>query len=137
MTHEQTVRRMIAAWSDQEDETVEELYTPDAAERWPGGRAHEGVDAMMDAEREYRSAFPDYELEVLGRVFEGDDWAAHRWRGVATHEGEFNGVEATGTEVEYEGMAIHRFEGDRIAESWWIADRLAQLRQIGAVEVDG
>lgn len=136
MSHERTVRRMIDAWSDQDYETVEELYTQNAVERWPGGAVHEGVDALKEAEAAYRSAFPDYELEVLGRVFTGDEWAAHRWRGVGTHEGEFNGVEPTGTEVEYEGMAIHAFDGDRIAESWWIADRLAQLRQIGAVDVE-
>lgn len=50
------------------------------------------------------------------------------------HTGAIFGVPATGREIAVTGIAVHRVEDGRIAESWQMVDRLGLLRQIGAEE---
>jgi hypothetical protein len=50
-----------------------------------------------------------------------------------THLGAFQGIEATGREVEIPVIDIVRVEGGRIVEHWNCVDRLGPLAQLGAL----
>jgi len=49
-----------------------------------------------------------------------------------THEGEFQGIAATGRKVEVRGVQIGRFENAQIVERWGSTDELAIMSQLGA-----
>lgn len=131
MDKRELVEQLIAAWTDQDLDALEEIYHPSHVEHW-SDTSFEGLGKMAEAEAKYRRAFPDYTMD-LKLVVEGDDHVAHYWEIQGTHEGEFNGIPPTGKEIQYQGMAIHRIEDGQIIESWWMTDRLQLLRDLGVV----
>ncbi|MCK5251955.1 MAG: ester cyclase, partial [Thermoplasmata archaeon] len=59
-----------------------------------------------------------------------DDHVVNRVRFSGTHEGEFAGIPATHQKVETTGLAMFKFEGDKISEQrveWHILGMLAQV----------
>jgi predicted ester cyclase len=66
-------------------------------------------------------AFPDYHW-ALQRAVHEDPWLAVHLRNTGTHLGPWRGAAATGRPVATEECAMYRFESDRIAEVWVIAD---------------
>jgi predicted ester cyclase len=112
-------------------DALDELFTADAVIHDPGVE-FEGLEALRAGVRGLHAAFPDFHVTVIDPIVEGDTLAT-RYRGEATHRGEFHGVPATGRRVSYDGMLMLRFAGDRIAEYWAQPDMLAVLRQLGAL----
>jgi predicted ester cyclase len=53
--------------------------------------------------------------------------------GRGVHAGELLGIPATNTEVETEGIAIHRVRDGKIAEYWSVTDVARVLQQVGAL----
>jgi predicted ester cyclase len=80
----------------------------------------------------FRAAMPDFAVSVADTVGEGDRLAV-RWVGRGTHRGTMFGEEPTGTTLTVYGTTIFRFEGDRIAEDWEVADEGDLRRQAGAL----
>jgi steroid delta-isomerase-like uncharacterized protein len=80
----------------------------------------------------FRSAFPDWRESVEDVIAE-DDKVVIRVTGRGTHEGEFQGVPPTGTQVTATGIGIGRIEDGRIAEAWAAYDALGLMQQLGAV----
>jgi predicted ester cyclase len=66
-------------------------------------------------------------------VIAEDDKVVLRVTAGGTHQGEFQGIPATGRTVTITGMGIARIEDGRIAESWWDFDALGLMQQLGAV----
>ena len=62
-------------------------------------------------------AFPDIQHEAKDLLFDGDR-VTMRFDGEGTHKEEFAGIKATNKTMRYEGIAIFRMEGSRIAEIW-------------------
>lgn len=83
-----------------------------------------------------REMAPDLTISVNEIVIEGD-LAVARSTLSATHAGPMFGVPATGIRFEIMTMDMHRFEGDRIAETWHVEDWLSALGQIGAMGGEG
>jgi steroid delta-isomerase-like uncharacterized protein len=91
-----------------------------------------GRDGQRQAVRYFLDAFPDLRNEIELLLAEDDLVAAHqRWSG--THRGEFLGVAATGTAVEFTSTAVLRIRDGLIAEAWDEVDMLGVLQQLGAV----
>jgi predicted ester cyclase len=53
-----------------------------------------------------------------------------RVTGHGTHEGEFQGIAATGAQVSASGIGIGRIAGGRIAEAWAAYDALGMREQL-------
>lgn len=70
------------------------------------------------------------------RATEDGELISHHWLITGTHEGEFMGIPPTGNTIKYDGMAFHRLEDGKIAESWWVTNRLRLLRELDAVPSD-
>lgn len=81
--------------------------------------------------RSFRTGFPDLRCVVLDAVREGDRVVC-RWRATGTHRGEFMGIPPTGRGVEFEGLTLLRFQGERLAELWTQYDAFRILGQIGS-----
>jgi predicted ester cyclase len=51
-----------------------------------------------------------------------------------THEGDFMGLEPSGRHAEWTETGILRFEGGKVVESWFEADILGLMQQLGVGE---
>lgn len=126
------VQKVIEAFNAQDLTAFLELYTEDAVIH--GVREeYEGINGLEQFAMNQVSRFPD--VDVRGEdLFATDDRAAARFTLTGTQEGTFLGVEPTGQEVEFPGIAVFRFEDDKIAEQWLIADQLGAMYQLGVIE---
>lgn len=126
------VRRFVREFVNDGDESItDELFTENYVRHDAGGKVEsQGVVEFKEMLRVFRSAFPDIELVVEELVAE-DDIVVFRGTERGTHEGEFMGVDPTGNTFEMAGMAMHRLEKGRIAETWATWDRLAMYQQLG------
>jgi predicted ester cyclase len=81
--------------------------------------------------RPFRGAFPDFEMEIVALVEEGDTVVGH-FRCSGTHLGEWLGVPPTGRRFEnVDEIYIFRVENDRLSAWVGVEDNLTRLRQLG------
>lgn len=119
-------------WNDGNLDTLEELAATDISAHFSGVGEIEGREAYGDAVQLYRSAFPDFTVEI-DEMLSVDDTVVIRYTVYGTHEGELMGVSPTGTDVEIGGITIVRLEDGMVVEEWNQGDMLGMLQQIGAV----
>ena len=75
------------------------------------------------------SAFPDATFSIDERT-SSTDHVTVRWTMTGRHLGDFGSYGATGAILRLEGVAILRFEGGMISESWFQYDRMSLGEQI-------
>lgn len=78
------------------------------------------------------AAFPDLHITIEDMVGESDR-VAWRLTVTGTHQAEFRGVPATGTQVRFAAQYIFRFRDGKIVERWTNFDRLGLMIQLGAI----
>jgi steroid delta-isomerase-like uncharacterized protein len=130
---EATMRSYFAEVFNRHDLSGLDKYWADhLVSHWLGDRTIHGLTAWKQAMTAFFTAFPD-------AVFTPDDlfFAADKgvWRGTwrATQRGDFEGVPASGKNVNWSVIIIARFAGGKLAEDWVEYDRLTLLRQLGAI----
>jgi predicted ester cyclase len=74
-------------------------------------------------------AFPDLYHEI-GLILAEDDLVAAHQRWAGTHGGEFSGVEATGSRVEFTSTAVLKIRDGLIAQAWDEVDVAGLLAQL-------
>jgi predicted ester cyclase len=113
------VRRLAEAVAQHELDVLDELAAGEfarIAKRWV---------------RPFRSAFPDFEMEIVELIAEGDKVVAH-FRCSGTHRGEWLGVPATGRRFEdVDEIYIFKVERGRLVSALGVEDNLARMRQLG------
>jgi steroid delta-isomerase-like uncharacterized protein len=113
---------------------VDELTTEDIVDHeeglpgQPSGR--EGVKFFVNA---MRQGFPDLRLKRIDPTMTDGDLEAARTIVTGTHSGEFMGIPATESTVEFESIDIIRISDGKVAEHWGVTDVLTLMQQIGAV----
>lgn len=95
-----------------------------------------GPDDVREYVSTLRAAVPDINCAVEDLIAEGNK-VVRRDRATGTHQGEFMGIEATGTEAVVKGIHIHRIEDGQIVETWAQNDVMSMLQQFGAIEPPG
>ena len=121
-------------WKDADESAADRLLHPDGliyGLPTPDGQPIRGADQFKPFYRAFRNAFPDVAIELRHVVTQGPLAVAH-CHVRATHAGDGLGVPATGRSVEFEGFAMCRADGDRVAEAWNCFDFLGMYRQLGA-----
>jgi steroid delta-isomerase-like uncharacterized protein len=78
-----------------------------------------------------RRAFPDFHLIIRDQIAEGDK-VVTRVTFHGTHQGQFNGIAATGRQVTWPGMAMDRIANGKVVEMWHVQSTAGLLQQIGA-----
>jgi steroid delta-isomerase-like uncharacterized protein len=106
----------------------EEVVSYDASEPEP----IRGRDAYRAGVEEVLAAFPSRHIRIEDQISEGDR-VVTRWTFTGRHDGELLGIPATGVDVEFNGIDIHRIRNGRIVEEWSSWDTLGLMRQLGAV----
>jgi predicted ester cyclase len=86
----------------------------------------------------FRSAFPDFEMEVIDLIAEGDRVVAH-FKCSGTHRGEWLGVPGTGRRFErVDEIYIFRVQDGKLVSALGVEDNLTRLRQLGiTLRADG
>jgi predicted ester cyclase len=88
-------------------------------------------DDLMAVQRMQRSAAPDLRVHVLDLLGEGDRVVA-RIEVSGTHQGEWEGIAATGRHFTISGMVMRRIADGKIVARWDNLDMLSVMQQIGA-----
>jgi len=89
----------------------------------------EGVKQFISG---LRSGFPDLKFTIEDQIAE-DDRVVARWQAQGTHEGNFQGVPATGKRVNVPGITINRFADGKVVEGWMSLDQLGLMQQLGVL----
>ncbi|MFB6218581.1 MAG: ester cyclase [Halobacteriaceae archaeon] len=130
--NKQLVRRYLDAFNDKDRETLSELVADDVVEHGTHWEV-EGFEEFMGYVEENVDTFADYTGSTDEMVAE-DDTVVVRYTVSGVHDGEYLGIEPTGREVEWTGIAMYRIDDGEIAEIWLESDQLGVLEQLGVVE---
>ena len=130
--NKQLVRRYQEIYNDNNLEALSEvlaevLLTPRIMPGVPPG-----LEGAKAAHRIMLLGFPDYQT-VIEELIAEEDMVAARITMTGTHSGDFMGIPATGTRVEFSGMYIVRIKEGRIVEHWGEEDGVNLLTQLGAL----
>lgn len=127
-------RRAIAAFNARDFAAVDALFAEHfvnhAIASQPIESRPDGPEATKAVIRMIESAFPDFKMEILDLVAEGER-VAFRTAFTGTHDGPYMGIPATGKNVSSEAIHILRISGGKVVEHWSVRDDLTRLRQIG------
>jgi predicted ester cyclase len=102
-------------------EQLDELFEPSAADR-----------ARHDFES-FRAAFPDWRMELMEIVAEGQTVVA-RFICHGTHQGPWQGAAPTGRKMKVDEVFFFRFSNERINSMWGLEDTWKRMRQLGLNE---
>ena len=91
-----------------------------------------GLDVVKQWLTMFAAAFPDGHQVIEDVVAEGDRVVA-RTTFNGTHQGEMQGIPATGKSVSIPSITIFRMDNGKIAEGWLVSDNLGMMQQLGVV----
>jgi len=79
----------------------------------------------------FESSFPDFRMEIVQLVAEGDTVVAH-FRCSGTHRGEWLGVAPTGRRFEdVDEIYVFRVTDGKLSSAGGVEDNLSRMRQLG------
>jgi predicted ester cyclase len=79
----------------------------------------------------FQSAFPDFEMEIVELIAEGEKVVAH-FKCSGTQRGEWLGVPATGRRFEnVDEVYIFHVQGGKLVSALGVEDNLSRMRQLG------
>ena len=119
-------------------EAADEIMAEDCVNHGPGSPPLVGTGQIKRQAMLLRTAIPDLKTTLQDQVAEGDR-VTSRWTGSGTHTAEATfgsrTVPPTGNQVSFDEIRIDRFAEGRIAESWFIPDRMTLWGQLGLLAV--
>ena len=130
-TNKEIVQRVAdEIWNQGNLAAADELFAADFVNHDPNPPGVTDLEGYKGWVVKWRAAFPDYHVEVHDLVAEGDKVGA-RCTVTGTHQGDFFGIEATGTQVTMMMINIYRLADGKIAEVQWSYDLLGVGQQVG------
>jgi predicted ester cyclase len=117
-------------------DVVDELVAPDVVTHDPIILdAPTGPDSIRGGIDMIRKAFPDFHVEVLDLVAEGDKVASFLLMS-GTNTGDYRRGGATDKKGTMRAFLLWRVADGRLVENWGMADRFQFLQQLGIVPSD-
>lgn len=107
------------------------MFAPDAVDHDPAPFQEQGREGYRRFFHYLVTAFPDFTITPQ-RMVTDDDTIAFAYTLTGTHQGEFEGVAATGRRIEVRGLQLGRFENAQIVERWGATDMAGLLSQLQA-----
>jgi len=130
-TNEQICRALIERGFNNGDlDALEGIVAHDSVEHQEGSTS--GIDGLRTLITDLRASYSDLHLEIQDAATSGD-MVWFRIRSTGTNDGPMWGRPATGRPIDITVMDVMRVANGRIVEHWGVADRLAVLKQIGAM----
>ena len=136
-TNKALVRRLYEEGFNQGKlDVVDELVASDVVTHDPIILdAPTGPDSIRGGIEMIRKAFPDFHVEVLDLVAEGDKVASYLLMS-GTNTGDYRRGGATNKRGTMRAFLLWRVADGRLVESWGMADRFQFLQQLGVVPSD-
>ncbi len=125
------VNRMYEAFSTGDFEAYKEVVAPEYVWYFPSRSTKPmSREETIEFVKILRNAFPDitYSIEELIAI---EDRVISRFIVRGTHEGEFEGIPATGNKIESSGIVMTRIENGKIVEDKEEIDLLGLMMQLG------
>lgn len=125
------VRRVFEELNGQSLHIVDEVMVPDYVHHDPSlpPDMQQGRDNYRNGVAMFYSAFPDLTCTIEDQIAEGDKVVTRlSWRG--THRGDLMGIPATGKQVQFGMMAIHRIANGKVEEGWVSFDAMGMMQQL-------
>jgi steroid delta-isomerase-like uncharacterized protein len=130
-TNKAIVRRYIEQVHNQHrSDLAEEFLAEDVVLHYTG--LEPGLKAVQQWLTLFAEAFPDRHLTIEDVVAEGDRVVV-RTSFKGTHQGEMQGIPATGKTIRLPSVTIFRLENGKIAEGWVVNDNLGMMQQLGVI----
>ncbi len=129
-----TVRRFYEESHKGNLDVYEEVLAPEfvSFSSAAGGELR-GIDAFKQAYVMFSDAFEGFNTTIDVIVAEGNEVAVYG-KASGKHVGAFMGVEPTGKDLEWEGIAIYRFNDDGLIDGrWQQVDTVAMATQLGMI----
>jgi len=127
-------RAVFEAIPARDFDRLRELYHPDTVYMVGDGVESQGVDVPVGAADTFTAAFPDLTITIRQQYCPRDDVSVIEYTFSGTHQGELEGIPATGREIAVVACSIAEVEDDRIVRERDYYDNLAVMSQLG---VDG
>lgn len=129
-------RQSVDAFNSADWDQLRASLTPGATYEEFATQRRLGVDDTVEANKEWKRAFPDAKGAIGTAFASGDDVVLEiTWTG--THNGELRGplgtVAPTGRRIEVRAVQLVRVQGDKTAEVRHYFDLMGLLQQIGAL----
>ncbi|HXJ36933.1 MAG TPA: ester cyclase [Candidatus Eisenbacteria bacterium] len=129
-THEVNEATYVA-WNAHDPDAVAAVFADDAIVREVGRGEIQGRAAIRERAAALLEAFPDFHLERLSLVVDGERHA-DRWVMTGTHRGSLFGIPATGRTVRVEGATFTRMGAHGlVVEDVHFSDFAGLLAQLG------
>jgi steroid delta-isomerase-like uncharacterized protein len=129
-TNKAIVRRSIEEILNKKQyDLLDEFFVEDV-ELHGTGPSRFGRAAQLELYTALFSAFPDWHTTIDEMVAEGDKVAV-RITSNATHQGDFQGIPATGKPYTQNAIVIYRLANGKIVEGRLQTDMLSMMQQLG------
>ena len=108
----------------------DQLVAPDAVDHDPAPGQGVGPEGFKAFFSEMRTAFPDLNVHVETLVADADQ-VAFAYTLTGTHNGPFQGHDASGKSFEVRGVQISKFADGKLVERWGSSDEKGIATQLG------
>jgi steroid delta-isomerase-like uncharacterized protein len=116
-------------WNQQNPDVIDKYFAANYVNYSLGTN---NIDEWKELVNSFLITFPDIHIKVDDQIAEGDK-VVTLWTVVATHQGDYMGIPATGKKVTYTGIAFSRHAHDgKYVEDWDYWDALGLLQQLEA-----
>ncbi len=111
-------------------DTLDEVVDQDAVDHDPAPGQQPGPEGFKNFFKTLRAAFPDLTLAPV-TVVADDEHVAMAYTINGTHQGEFQGLAATGKHISARGVEIVKFRDGKLIERWGSSDEMGIMAQLG------
>ena len=115
---------------------LDELLHEDYMHLTPPAGMTPDREGLKNFFRMVHAGLSDFQTTANDTVISGNK-VVQRWTTTGTHEGEFLGIPASGSEVEFEGISIYELRDGKIYRDATISDMMSLMQQIEAVPALG
>jgi|SRR4051794_36310721 steroid delta-isomerase-like uncharacterized protein len=135
-TNTEVVQRVFDAINAHDVGALREVWASDVNERLPDKTCH-GPDELAEHFTGLFAAMPDFHMEVVQTLEEGETVYA-RWVLTGNHTGgPFSGIERTGASIRLDGMDQFTIRDGKVASNFVVFDQMEVGRQLGLLPPDG
>jgi steroid delta-isomerase-like uncharacterized protein len=119
------------AWSKGDFEAFKEVVAPEYVYHMPSGSTKSlSREETIEMGKMVHNGFPDVTFSIE-EMFAVGDRVISRYTMRGTHQGETQGIPATGNKIEISGIMINRIENGKVVEDREEADMLGLMQQLG------
>ena len=129
------VRWFEEVWNKGRADAIAEMLAEDAVVHGlseDAAKPLRGPAGFLPFHSQFREAFPHVEVICEDTIAEGDKVVV-RCSVRGKHEGDSLGFKATGTQAEFDGIAIVRVKDGKFVEAWNNFDFMKMYKQLGAI----